>query len=122
MGKAAKSKREEAAEAKGEEYEFKLPHFDEKAFIRREKLSARASFFTLAVGLGAGVLAAATAAFPVSWQWGWLPLLASVAILRPLLQRAKFPDDVTSWKAMIGNLFMLFFTGLAVWILGVNVL
>lgn len=122
MGKAAKSKREEKAEAKDAQgdYEFKLPAFDEKVFIRREILGARASFYTLGVGLLAGVLAVVLYVLPVPWQTGWLPILGSMVLIRPILQRLKFPEDVTTHKALIGSYFMLFFTGLAVWILGVN--
>ena len=123
MGKAAKSKREEVADAKAGaegDYEFKLPHFDEQAFIRRELLSARASFYTLGVGLLAGVASVATYLAPIPWYWGWLPIFAAIVGLRPLLARLKFPEEVWSWKALIGSYFMLFFTALAVWILGVN--
>lgn len=123
MGKAAKSKREEVAEAKQEgDYEFKLPTFDEKAFIRREILSAKASFYTLGLGLAGGLVAVLLYAAPIGWQWGWLPILGSLVVARPMLQRLGFPEEVTSWKAMFGSFFMLFFTGLAVWILGVNLL
>lgn len=123
MGKAAKSKREETAPQKGDEgYEFKLPAFDEKAFIRREMLTARASFYTLGLGLLAGVASVGLFATSLPWQVGWLPIIAAMVGARPFLQRVGFPEDVTSWKAMFGNLFMIFFTALAVWLLGVNVL
>jgi hypothetical protein len=123
MGKASKSKREETAVAAAEgDYEFKLPKFDERAFIRREVQSAKASFYTVGLGIAAGILAAGLYALPIAWQWGWLPILASLAVARPMLQKLGFGDEVVAWKAMFGSLFMLFFTGLAVWILGVNVL
>jgi hypothetical protein len=118
----AKSKREEKAEEKGDGYEFKLPEFDEKAFIRRELLSARASFYVLGLGTLAGVLATALYAAPIAWQWGWLPIVVGLVALRPILQALKFPEEVTSWKSLAGSFFMLFFTGLSVWILGVNVI
>jgi len=123
MGKAAKSKREEKADAKeAGDYEFKLPAFDERAFIRREILSARASFYTLGVGLGAGLLSVLLYAAPIPWYAGWAPILLSMVIIRPFLRRMRLPEDVTTPKAMIGSYFMLFFTGLAIWILGVNYL
>lgn len=125
MGKAAKSKREEKAEtvaAKGDEgYEFKLPAFDEQAFIRREMLTARASFYTLGLGLAAGVVSVVLYLLPIPWYYGWLPIFAAMVGLRPFLVRRKFPEDVTAWKAQFGSLFMIFFTALSVWILGVNV-
>ncbi|HUR70303.1 MAG TPA: hypothetical protein VM370_13745 [Candidatus Thermoplasmatota archaeon] len=119
MGKL--SKREEAEAAKEGDYEFKLPSFDEKAFIRREVQSARASFYTIALGVAAGVVAAALYYAPIPWYVGWLPIFASIVALRPMLQRFGFSDEVTAWKALLGSLMMLFFTGLAVWILGINV-
>ena len=124
MGKAAKSKREEKGElkpAKGEEgYEFKLPAFDEKTFIRREMLAARASFYTLGLGLAAGVLSVVLFLTALPWYAGWLPIFAALVAVRPMLARLKFPEEVTSWKAMFGSYFMIFFTGLSIWILGVN--
>ena len=119
----AKSRRDEKAEEKDGDYEFKLPDFDEKAFIRREVSSARASFFTIGIGLLAGVLAVVVnAVVPAPWQLGWIPVFGSMATLRPLLQRMGFEENVTSWKALAGSFFMLFFTALSVWIVGVNVL
>lgn len=126
----AKPKREDfAAAAKGEgDYEFKLPAFDEKAFIRREILSARASFIMIAIGLVSG-LAAAVMWFMLprpdqggQWLLAWIPLFASVAALRPILVRMRFPEDVTKPRALLGSYFMVFLTGLAVWILVINFL
>jgi hypothetical protein len=120
----AKAKREEmadAAKAAAEgDYEFKLPAFDEKAFIRREIQTARASFYTLGMGLAGGVGAVVCYALPVPWSVGWLPIIASLLFIRPTLQKLGFPEEVTAWKALLGSYFMAFFTGLAVWILGVN--
>lgn len=127
MGKAAKSKREEMAAAAGaaakegdDDYQFKLPTFDEQAFIRRELLTARASFYTLGLGLAAGVVSVVLFVLPIPWYYGWLPIAAAVVGLRPFLQRMRFPEEVTAWKALFGSAFMMFFTALAVWILGVN--
>lgn len=125
MGKASKSKRDEptpsTAGAGEEGYEFKLPRFDERAFIRREVLSARASFYTLGLGFVAGLLAIAIQASPLDFRWGWLAIFGSMFALRPMLTALKFPEDVTKWKALIGSFIMIFFTALAVWILGANV-
>ena len=126
MGKAAKSKREQNAEstpAKGDEgYEFKLPAFDEQSFIRREMAAARASFYTLGLGLAAGLVSVLTFLLPVGWYVGWIPIFVALIAVRPMLIALKFPEDVTSWKALFGSYFMIFFTALAVWILGVNLL
>lgn len=126
MGKASKSKEKglDAKTSKGgkveEEYEFKLPAFDESKFIRREVQNAKASFYTLAIGVAAGILAVLTYVAPIPWYWGWLPILGSMALLRGILTRMGFGEEATAWKALIGSYFMLFFTGLALWILGVN--
>jgi hypothetical protein len=124
----AKSKREEAADAKDDGYEFKLPAFDERAFIRREVLSARASFIMIAVGVAAGLIAALLwkalggPAKGSTWLWAWIPLFASIAALRPVLVAMKFPEDVTKPRALLGSYFMVFLTGIAVWILLINFL
>lgn len=115
-----KSKREEQADEKDGDYEFKLPAFDEKGFIRREVLSAKASFWAVGMGALAGVVATALQAAGLDWKFGWLPLVASVLAFQPLLKARGFPEDVTKPKAVFGSLFMVFFTGLSVWILGVN--
>ena len=117
-----KSKRDEKAAEKDGDYEFKLPDFDEKAFIRREVRSARASFYTLGIGVLAGAVATAVnLVAPERWQLGWLPIFGAMFALRPILQRSGFGDESTSWKALTGAFFMLFFTALSIWIVGVNV-
>ena len=116
-----KSKRDEQAAEKDAEYEFKLPPFDEKAFIRREVQSARASFYALGIGVLGGVVATGMQAAGLDWRLGWIPLIASVLLLQPLLKSRGYGEDVTKPKAIFGSLFMIFFTGLSVWILGVNV-
>lgn len=120
----AKAKRVEKAEEKEGDYEFKVPDFDERAFVRREVASAKASFYVLGVGILAGILAVAATRLggPDNWALGWLPIFASMAVLRPALQRLGVGEDVTAWKALAGSYFMAFFTGLSVWILGVNMI
>lgn len=120
MGKASKREEKEAAG----DYEFKLPAFDERAFMRREISSAKASFYTLGAGFLAGVLSTVitVVAPPEQWQLGWIPIVAAMLSLRPLLQKLGFGEEATAWKALIGSYFMVFFTALAMWIAGVNVL
>lgn len=115
-----KSKREEQAAEKDGDYQFQLPPFDEKAFIRREVESARASFWAIGIGLLAGVAATGLQAAGLDWKYGWLPLFASVFLLQPVLKARGYGEDVTKPKALLGNGFMIFFTGLTAWVIGVN--
>lgn len=117
----AKSKRDEKAEEKESEYEFKLPDFDEQAFIRREIAGAKASFWALGIGALAGVLSVGLYATGLDWKLGWLPILLAVGGLGYALQRLGFSEEITKPKALIGSYFMVFFTALAVWIGGVNI-
>lgn len=117
---APKSKRDEKS-SEGE-YEFRLPEFDEKAFVRREVEGAKASFWVLGLGTLAGALSAGLFLLPVPWWTGWLPLLAAMLGLRPMLERIGFSEELTKPRALVGNYFMLFFTGLAIWILAINFL
>lgn len=118
-----KTRREEKVAEKDGDYEFKLPEFDERAFIRREVQSAKASFYTIGLGVLAGVLAVVvTVLAPANlWTLGWLPIFGSMAALRPALERFGFGPEVIAWKALAGSFFMLFFTGLSIWIVGVNI-
>lgn len=117
----AKKSKDKKAEPE-EEYEFQLPEFDERAFMRREVASARTSFWTLGVGVIAGILSLGVSHLGLTWTLGWVPIIAAMGALRPLLQSVGFDEEVTTHKALIGNYFMLFFTALAIWILGVNLI
>lgn len=119
----AKGKREErAAEAASEsgDYEFKLPTFDEKAFMRREIMQARASFWTVGLGTVFGILAAVPPFLGLDFKWGWLVIAVGMLALAPILKRAGFGEEVVKPKALFGSYFMLFFTALSLWILVVN--
>lgn len=116
----AKSRRDEKAEEKEGDYEFTLPHFDEKAFVRREVESAKASFWAVGIGTFGGLVATGLWAAGLDWKLGWIPLIASVVLLQPLLKSRGFSEDITKPKALVGSWFMIFFTGLSVWVLGVN--
>lgn len=117
----AKSRREEKVEEKGD-YEFRLPEFDEKAFIRREIEGARASFYTVGIGFAAGILSVVLLASGLDWKLGWLPIFGAMAALRPLLQKMNFSEEAVGWKSLLGSYFMLFFTALSVWIVGANLI
>lgn len=117
-----KSKRDEIAEDRDGGYEFQLPDFDEDAFVRREVLGARAAFIALGLGVVGGVLAAVLWRILDGQRWGlgWIPILLAVLALRPVLTTLRYPADTTTPKALFGSFFMVFFTGLAVWILAIN--
>lgn len=116
----AKKRDEKAAEKGDEGYEFKLPPFDEKAFVRREVESAKASFWTVGIGILAGIVSTVVWVFAPDWKYGWLPLIGALLVLRPALKAMGFRDELLTPKALFGSYFMLFFTGLSIWVLGVN--
>ncbi|MHB8604727.1 MAG: hypothetical protein ACYDCK_05680 [Thermoplasmatota archaeon] len=111
------------AEEKEGTYEFALPHFDEKAFMRREVEGARVTFYVVGIALAAGILArvleiaGAKLAPGGGWLIGWLPILIGLGALAPALRRIGFSAETTAPKAMFGNWFLMFFTALALWIL-----
>lgn len=113
-------KREEKAPAKDEEYEFELPAFDEKAFMRREVQSARASFYSIGLGVAGGVIALGLLAAGLDWKLGWIPILGAIGALAPLLKNRGFTDEIVAPKALIGSYFMIFFTSLGIWLFGAN--
>ncbi len=119
----AKAKREPKPKSSADEgYEFKMPEFDEAAFIRREVASAKASFWTLGIAALAGILAYLVYLPGIDWRLGWIPIFAALGGLRPILERLGFDEEITKPKALIGSYFMLFFTALGLWILGVNLI
>lgn len=121
MAKAKRDEMKDAAKSGGDDYEFKLPPFDEKAFIRREIQSAKASFWTVGLGIVAGIVSTVVWLIPnTAWWYGWFPIVVAVGALRPLLLRLNFSEEIVAPKALIGSYFMLFFTGLSIWVLAVN--
>ncbi|MHB8584630.1 MAG: hypothetical protein ACYDDF_02175 [Thermoplasmatota archaeon] len=119
MAKKREERREEQAEAEGN-YEFPMPKFDEQAFMRREVQLARITFLAAALGLAVGILARLCAHYLGDWRIGFIPILAGVAVFRPLIQRIGFSADVTTFKALFGSMSLVFFTGLALWVLLTN--
>lgn len=117
----AKEKPERKSDKAGDEpYEFPMPKFDEKAFMRREVESARMTFITVGLGLAAGVLARLAHLGTGNFLVGWIPILALLASLTPLFRKLGYSEDNTKPRAMFGNWSLLFFTGLAVWVLLYN--
>jgi len=119
------AKKEEPTPSKGDDYTFALPDFDERGFMTREISSARVTFVAVGVaavaGLVARVLQVASDAAGWPWQVGFIPILASIWAVPRVAKRFGADVDPKDWKAMLGNGFMVFFTGLAVWMLLLNV-
>lgn len=113
----AVSRKREEKEAKEGDYEFPMPKFDEKAFMRREVEAARMTFLAAGIGLGAGLLARLVDVVAPDWKFGWLPILAAVLALQPLFRRLGYSEENTKPRVMFGNWTLVFFTGLAVWVL-----
>lgn len=97
-----------------------MPHFDEKAFMRREIEGAKISFWTAGAGLVAGIAAWIVGRFAPDWRLGWLAIVVFLVALGPALKKLGFSDEQTTPKAMFGNWFLLFFTALSLWIVLVN--
>lgn len=119
------ARKEEPTPSKGDDYTFALPDFDERGFMTREISSARVTFVAVGVATVAGVVArvlqVATDAAGWPWQLGFVPILASIAIVPRVAARFGADVDTKDWKVVLGNGFMVFFTGLAVWMLLLNV-
>lgn len=109
-----------AASADAEPYEFPMPKFDEKAFMRREVESARMSFIAVGLGVLAGVLARLADYATGNFLTGWIPILALLVGLTPLFRRLGYSEENTTPKSMFGNWSLLFFTGLALWVVLYN--
>lgn len=107
------------------DYTFALPDFDERSFMRREVSSARTTFVATGVAFVAGLLAwlfhLAGNAAGLPWQIGFLPILAAIWAVPRVAVKFGAEVDPKDWKAMLGNGFLVFFTGLSVWILAMNV-
>lgn len=107
------------------DYTFALPDFDERSFMRREVSSARTTFVACGVAVVAGLVAwlfslgADAAGLP--WQVGFVPIAAAIWAVPRVAVRFGSEVDPKDWKAMLGNGFLVFFTGLSVWILAMNV-
>lgn len=117
MAKKAGGKKDD----EGEAYDFQMPAFDEKAFMRRELESARITFWTVGVALVVGFLAFALGRYGGDWRLGLVPIALALATLGPALKRLGYSEEQTGPKMMFGNWFLLFFTALAVWIIALNV-
>lgn len=121
---ARKDKAEPTPEKGAEDDTFALPDFDERAFIRRELSGARTSFVAVGVAVAAGLVATllqfGTDAAGLPWQIGFLPILGAIWAVPPLAKRFGADIDPKDWKATLGNGFIVFFTGLVVWMLALN--
>lgn len=109
-----------AEESQGDEpdYEFPVPEFDEDEWRQEEIAKAHMSFLSFGYGLVLGALARIVQ-LGVAGEWwiGFAPIVGGMATLRLLLAQFGYGEHLEGVKSMIGNLFLLFFTSFAMWVL-----
>lgn len=122
MAKKGKRDEDEKTPEPGGEYSFVAPSFDEEAFREKEITGSRVTFVVIGLSALLGILAWAINLIPgLDWRVAAIPLLAGTAALKPLLARMKFPEEQLEFRALFGNYFLLFFSGLAVWVILLNI-
>ena len=119
MAKRRKEKDEE------EDKPFKIPKFDEKAFLKRERRNIKTSFISFLFG---GFMALICFGFwllmgndvPLRWELVFLVGIVNAVFLRYIFQRFKI--DITDFgrKNWFGSYAIYFFTWLIVFIVLVN--
>ncbi|MFO8132361.1 MAG: hypothetical protein R6U10_00260 [Thermoplasmatota archaeon] len=112
-----------AKKQQDDEYEFKMPEFDEDEFIAGEKRKAKTYFISFGFGiLMAVVCHLAWRSIDAGLRWALTFVLAVCAIgfLVKLLQ--LFGIDISEFgkKEWLGSIAFYFFTWLAIFILSVN--
>lgn len=116
--KKYRDKRDKGDDA--EQYEFPMPEFDEKAFMRREMDSAKTTLWTALIAIVTGLLAWIIDVYTGPWYYGGIIVVAVGALLPRLFAAIGYDEEQTKPKAMIGNWFLLVFTSLAVWVIALN--
>ncbi|MGB1697177.1 MAG: hypothetical protein ACPHK8_02125, partial [Thermoplasmatota archaeon] len=113
--------KDEANDAKGEEYQFEIPDFDEEAFIHKEMTSFRTTAVLFAWGILAALLSwgifVAVDGAKTAWYLGLAVVIGFLYALR--IVYPKLNIDVAHFKRRewMGTGFLLFFTWLAFFIL-----
>jgi hypothetical protein len=114
---AASSPNDDAQEDEPE-YEFPVPDFDEGEWRQEEIAKAHMSFLSFGYGLVLGALARIVQlSAPGEWWVGFAPIVGGVATLSILLEQFGYGEYLEGWKSLLGNVFLLFFTGFAMWVL-----
>lgn len=120
MAKRRKDKEDEETE----EQDFKLPKFDEEAFIKKEKEKIRATFLSFAFGF---IVAIITFGFwqllvdsPVQWTLIFLLGVFNAAWLRYLFARLGVSEEILERKGMFTSYAIYFLTWLFVLIVLIN--
>jgi hypothetical protein len=113
----ARKKRKDDKEE--EEYEWKPPEFDEKAFLKKDMVGTKALMMAAGVAVLFGALAALTWD-SVNEMIGYVVYIGGVVVLYLLY---RFMGQITAEmdkKSIIGNVALYFMLALGVWILLIN--
>jgi hypothetical protein len=109
----------------GGDYEFKLPNFDEDAFIHREMVSFKTTAILFVWGIVAALVSWAAFAIikgetPKGWYVGAALCFGFGALLKTLFRR--FGADVSHFKRgnWVGTYLLFFFTWLAFFMVAIN--
>ncbi len=120
MAKRRKEKDEEK-----DDKPFKVPKFDEKEFIKKEKINIRATFISFLFGclmalvcFGFWALMGNQSGF--RWTLVLLVAIANATFIRYILQRFKIDTSAFTKKNWFTSIMVYFFTWLLVFILIVN--
>lgn len=108
---------------KEEEYEFKLPEFDEEAYIKKEKRNIKVNFISFFFGILIGLVSQFLwKGMTPSVRWPLILLLGlfSASFIRYILIRLNIDVSDFGKKEWLGNFFVYFFTWLTVLIILLN--
>lgn len=118
MAKKKASSSKESSKSKEDDYEFIMPDFDEEAFRHKEIQGAQASFVTFGLAILVGIIARALQVVAGDWHVGLLAVALGLVGLRYVLPALGFDAAVEQGlRGLIGDLFLMFFTALAIWVL-----
>jgi len=92
----------------GEDYEFRAPEFDEKAFKFREMEEGKLFIILFAISIGMGLLAYALNPYNVYGLLGFIPILMSMSLVYLIPRFLNLDiDHYTKWKWAYA--FLLYF-------------
>lgn len=108
---------------KEEEYEFKLPEFDEEAFVKKEKRNIKVTFVSFIFGVIIGVVSQFLwKGMSPSVRWPLILLfgLSLASFIRYIVSRLNIDVSDFGKKEWFGNFFVYFFTWLTTLIILLN--